>query len=81
MIEPQLDDIEEWIRKGLPSAFTSDVFERIVAHLEADGTYVRGAGDKDVWKDGGLHSKDVPKDDAAVQAAKVEWLNGLVEKV
>jgi len=51
-IEPQLDDIEEWIWKGLPSAFTSDVFERIVAHLEADGTYVRGAGDKDVWKDG-----------------------------
>jgi len=26
--------------------------ELIVAHLEADGTYVRGAGDKDVWKDG-----------------------------
>ena len=30
---------------------------------------------------GSLHSKDVPKDDVAVQAAMAEWLNGLVEKV
>ena len=81
MIEPQFNDIEEWTWKGLPSVFSSDVFKRIVVHLEADETYVRGAGDKDAWKDGGLHSKDVPKDDAVVQAAKAEWLNGLVEKV
>ncbi|KIM53619.1 hypothetical protein SCLCIDRAFT_31748 [Scleroderma citrinum Foug A] len=80
MIEPQFDDIEEWTRQGLPSVFSSDVFKRIMAHLEADETYVHGAGDKDAWKDGGLHSKDVPKDNVAVQAAMAEWLNGLVEK-
>ena len=47
MIEPQFDDIEEWTRKGLPSVFSSNIFERIVVHLEADETHVHGAGDKD----------------------------------
>lgn len=77
MMEPQFSDIEEWVTKGLPTAFTSNVFQRIIMHFQADQIYVHGVG----WKDAGLHFKEAQKDDSAVQATKAGWLNGLVEKV
>ena len=40
MMEPQFSDIEEWVTKGLPTAFTSNVFQRIIMHFQADQIYV-----------------------------------------
>ena len=80
IIQPKPDDIETWVREGLPPAFTTDIFKTIVTRFQADGTYVRGAVGGP-WRKASLHLTTSPKDDTAVQAAKAEWLNGLIEKV
>lgn len=73
--------VEKWFRNGLPTAFTSNVLDRIVKKLEEDGSYVRQTGDRDSWKGANLHAKEQPKDESKAQAEKAKWLNGLSEKV
>jgi len=77
-----LEEVNKWIREGLPTPFTDAVLERILEKLQ--GCYIEaGEGDGDGWKGASakLHAKEAPKDDSLAQTANAKWLNGLLEQV
>jgi len=73
----QQDNVDKWIGKGLPAAFTRGVLNKIMEKLIERGY----AGDKNAWNGADLHAKQAPRDDSVAQAGKVTWLNGLLEQV